>query len=482
MRKTGDFVTHLTLDESVQMDEGETYRVRLRTAENKQEEYGVILNTNYTNDIELEDPVPASFGLAVGDIFAFGVAGEVSLDLLIVDIDPVDARTARLICIDYSPEIFGVDTPDYVIPAWNPHVSVGGAVDSGVSGSPPPKYLNNVEERIVELTIEQGERPTYTEIVNGFTAAGVTVEPEPLTLAAAGGFRFIALSWGKQTNLSGLREYQLQVSADAETWYSLRFDGADWKGTENAVFATTSTLLTHPNIPPAGTEESPQGRLLFYRIRQRTMLDAYSHWSAVAGAQTKLADTGDYGVNSISANALKITELFALFATIGERLLIDPRGISSENTQWAEGDTRAVLDSREIAFQYFLKLLGQEAAAWYTMARLGLEGVETSQVYSKDKLYITNNDMGGRRARGYDIGIPFLSESSRVLHYDTDMFDQNGEEFFALSGSGALVGEPEQPLILKATAPYATEARALYGNFRLRADIGIPGADRKSVV
>jgi hypothetical protein len=84
--------------------------------------------------------------------------------------------------------------------------------------------------------------------------------------------------------------------------------------------------------------------------------------------------------------------------------------------------------------------------------------------------------MAGRRSRGYDIGIPFLSESSKVLHYDTDMLGQNGEGFFTLSGSGALVGEPEQPLLLKATAPYATEARALYGSFRLQADIGIPAA------
>jgi hypothetical protein len=476
LRKTGDFVTHLTLDESVQMEEGKTYRIRVRTAENKQEEYGVILNLNYTSGIELEDPVPAAFGLAAGDLFAFGVTGAVALDLVIVDIDPVDAHTARLVCIDYSPEIFGIDTPGYVVPAWNPHVSVGGAVDSGVPGSPPPKYLKEVEEKIADLTIDQGERPTYTEIVNGFTAAGVTVEPQPLILSAAGGFRFISLSWNRQTNLSGLREYQLQVSEDAETWYSLSFNGLNWKGMENSVFSTTSTFLTHPNIPPAGTEESPEGRFLFYRIRQRTMLDTYSEWSAVAGAQTKLTDTGDYGVNSISANALKTAELFALFATIGERLLIDPRGISSESSEWAEGDTRAVLDSKQIAFQYFLKLLGQEAAAWQTMARLGLEGVEASQVFSKDKLYITNNDMTGRRSRGYDIGIPFLSESSKVIHYDTDMLDQNGEEFFTLSGSGALVGEPEQPLILKATAPYATEARALYGNFRLQADIGIPAA------
>ncbi|MDR2181115.1 MAG: hypothetical protein LBN92_00375, partial [Treponema sp.] len=39
------------------------------------------------------------------------------------------------------------------------------------------------------------------------------------------------------------------------------------------------------DIPPAGTGEAPEGRLLYYRVRQRTVLDDYSGWSAVAGAQ-----------------------------------------------------------------------------------------------------------------------------------------------------------------------------------------------------
>jgi hypothetical protein len=469
VRQTGDFITELTLDEMVRMEAGKTYRIRIRTAQNAQHEYAVIFDGTATNSIRLEDPVPASDGIQAGNIYAFGVVGAVTLDLLIVDIDPVDDASARLTCVDYAPDIFGVDDPGYVIPPWSPHVSAGDALDSGVPGTLPPAFLGEVREKIVNAEIEAAKRPTYQEIVNGFTEAGVTVIPDPPTAAAVGGFRFIALSWHKQMSLSNLKEYQIQVSEDAVAWYAPRFDGVDWKGDEDGVFTTISTFVVHPNIPPAGTGEAPQGRLLYYRVRQRTMLDAYSAWSGAAGASTALTDTGDYGVNSIAANALKIAEFFALFAHIGETLIIDPaHGISSEKKAWAQGDTRAVLNAREIAFHYFSNQV------WQTMARFGIEGLETPQLFALNHFFLTNDDMQGRRNKGFDIGTPYLSDHSRVVHYDVNMLDQHNQELFTMTGSGALAGDKEGlALALKATAPYATESRALYGTFRLQTTVGI---------
>jgi hypothetical protein len=486
--QTGSYITALTLDELLQMEEGKNYRIRIRSSKNQQAEYGVVYTPDYTNQILLDDPIPVSFEAAVGDLYVFGEAGSVTLDLLIADIDPASDSQARLTCIDYAPEIFGIDDPGYIVPPWSPHVAVGGSVDSGIPETPPPAYLNDIREKIVETQIETAERPTYTELVEGFTQAGATVVPSRLTVSAAGGFRFIALSWARQINLSNLKEYQIQVSEDTVTWYAPRFDGlgpeeTPWRGGENAVFATSATMAVHPNIPPAGTAAAPAGRLLFYRVRQRTMQDQFSEWSTVVGAETKLADTSDYGVNSISANALKVAELLAVFAKLSESLVVDPRfGISSENVEWADGDTRAVLNARQIAFQYFTE------AIWATMARFGLEGVEATQIYSPDKLFITNADMRSRRSRGYDVGAPLPSAASRVAHLDvqeelavqgtdTYVLDQHGENFLLLTGTGSLEGEAEGiSLILKAIAPYATETRALHGNFRLQKTFPIDGA------
>jgi hypothetical protein len=122
--EVGDFITELTLDEFVQMETGKTYRIRIRTARNTQDEYDVIFDDQYTNTIQLENPIPVSSGITAGNIYAFGVVGAVTLDLIVVDIDPIDSNTARLTCIDYAPDIFGVDDPDYVIPPWSPHVAV----------------------------------------------------------------------------------------------------------------------------------------------------------------------------------------------------------------------------------------------------------------------------------------------------------------------------------------------------------------------
>jgi hypothetical protein len=430
----------------------------IRTVEVVIQQAGIYSEFTFASSVGPDEaPLPS-----VGDIISFGIFDRITTDALCFGKKDNGDGTFDVTLIPYAEGVYTADSGD--IPEFDSKLTPpqGIAISQEIPSSPITK------DELFEISGEiANERPTYEEIVNGFTQAGATVEPTQLTLAATGGFRFVALSWAKQPYLSNLMEYQLQVSENTTDWYAPRFDGIDWKGEKDAVFPTAATMVVHPNIPPAGTEEEPAGRFLYYRVRQRTMLDLYSEWSAITGTETKLADTADYGVNSISANALKTAELFALFAHIGNSLIVDPSGMITENQEWAEGDTRALLSAKEIAFQYFLSQM------WQTMARIGLEGVEASQFFSKDKFFLTNDDMSGRRSKGYDIGIPYLSDNSRVVHYDTDMLDQNGLALFTMSGTGALTGEGEGiGLIVKATAPYATEARALYGNFRLQANIG----------
>jgi hypothetical protein len=475
--RDGAFITGIIADTVFPQEADQTYGIRCRNA-NGLVTLDVVNRETSENVLLFETPRAAGI-LEEGDLVIFGLTGKITRQLIVTELAPADNFRATLTCVDYSPEIFAVDDPSYVVPPFDNKITTAGSVtDSGV-GFPADTKIEIIGEQIKIAVEGISSRPTFTQIVEGFAQAGATVTPVQLSLALAGGFRFIALSWARQPYLSNLKEYQLQVSEDAVDWYVPRFDGADWKGEPDGLFATAATMVIHPNIPPAGTAEAPEGRFLYYRVRQRTMLDEYSPWSEITGVQTKLADTGDYGVNSISANALKTAELFALFAHIGETLIVDPaHGISSEEAMWANGDTRAVLNSKQIAFQYFLNQV------WQTMARFGLEGVEASQVFSPDKLFITNDDMAGRRAKGYDIGIPYLSDASRVAHCDdyselsrqgnaTWLLDQYGDNFFLITGNGSLEGEAEGiALVLKAAAPYATEARALFGNFRLQASMG----------
>jgi hypothetical protein len=474
-------ITGINSDAVFPQETGQSYGIRCRKSNGALVTLDVENRAAAENSLYFTDTQPAGI-LEEGDLVVFGLTGKITRRLVITEIIPADNFRAALKCVDYAPEIFNVDDPSYAVPPFDNKITTQGSIaDSGI-GLPAEAEIDIIKRNIGNIRDTVADRPTYTEIVTGFAKAGAVTEPVRLSIAAAGGFRFIALSWSKQTNLSNLKEYQLQVSENAATWHAPRFDGG-WIGELDGLFATAAAMVIHPNIPPAGAEDAPEGRTLYYRVRQRTMLDEYSPWSDIAGAQTKLTDTADYGVNSISANALRTAELFALFAHVGETLIIDPaHGISSEEAVWADGDTRAILNSKQIAFQYFL------SRVWQTMARFGLEGVETDQIYSPGKLFITNDDMPGRRAKGYDIGIPYLTAASRVAHCDDNselsrrgddvwLLDQYGNNFFLITGNGSLEGEAEGiALVLKATAPYATEARALFGNFRLRSTIGTPSA------
>jgi hypothetical protein len=281
-------------------------------------EPGVYSDFIFNNPILLIDAVPT-----IGDIVAFGVSGRVTIDAICFGKKPNGDGTFDLTLIPYAGAIYNADI-SHTIPEFDSKVTSPQGLISSPDIIPEPPSKEEMYEHINKINDDVSNRPTYTEIVTGFSQAGVNIVPIKLSLSCAGGFRFISLSWGKQLTLSNLKEYEIQVSENAADWYAPRFDGADWKGGIDGVFATVSTMLVHPNIPPAGTGEEPEGRFLYYRVRQRTMLDDYSPWSEAAGARTKLADTGDYGVNSISANALRAGELFALFAKLAETLVIDP--------------------------------------------------------------------------------------------------------------------------------------------------------------
>lgn len=470
---SGDNISGIVSDSHFEMIDGQAYGIEITQADGTHEptirKIQLITTPGWTKTLMFAEEISPSEDVlpTEGDFFSFGEYSIITLDALVLGRTPSGDEEWELSLVEYNEDIYNADTgtiPDF---------------DSKITKPIGPAKIPDVPQKVVTVSDVQesigesiADRPTYTEIATGFTAAGLVIIPAQLNATAVGGFRFITITWAKQANLSNLKEYQIQCSENAINWYAPSLDGSGTNGhgtTENGYFSTTSPMLIHPNIPPAGTEEDPVGRLLYYRVRQLTALDAVSEWSTVVAATTKLADSGDYAANSISLNALKTSELYALFATLSETLIIDPNaGLASQSSDYTEGDSRTVLNARELLFQYVL------SGEWVTIVRLALEGLMANQVYSKDKLFITNDDMAGRRSRGFDIGLAYLSENSRVCHYDTDLLDQTGATYWSLTGSGVLVGKDDgiTPAIV-AVAPYATEAKSLLGNFRLQKDIGI---------
>jgi len=88
------------------------------------------------NVIYFIEPIKKEDAPKAGDIYAFGIRGYEVIDLIITDIQPGQNLSAVLTCVEYSPEIFNVDKPDFILPEFvNRITPVSGAMDSGVVNS-----------------------------------------------------------------------------------------------------------------------------------------------------------------------------------------------------------------------------------------------------------------------------------------------------------------------------------------------------------
>jgi hypothetical protein len=122
------------LDEPVETEPSKQYAVRIRLAD------GTVLLKDVaiikqSNEIYFVEPFDADKAPSRGDIYAYGIRGQEVLDLIITDIQPQADLSAVLTCVEYSPAIFDVDDPIFILPEFENKITpVSGAIDSGVVG------------------------------------------------------------------------------------------------------------------------------------------------------------------------------------------------------------------------------------------------------------------------------------------------------------------------------------------------------------
>ena len=124
-------------DEEIPMESGKSYGMRVR------KQNGVCIIFYLANEgtssktVALLNPEAVSDTTPdEGDLFTFGeVEGaklEDAIDLIVTDIQCGENLSADLTCVEYSPEIFGVDEEGFVLPAFESKISeVGGNIDAG---------------------------------------------------------------------------------------------------------------------------------------------------------------------------------------------------------------------------------------------------------------------------------------------------------------------------------------------------------------
>jgi hypothetical protein len=106
----------IIVDERVVIEPDTEYAVEIRKSDGTFVFASVVSPAGTTNELLFAEPVSASEAPKVGDFFAFGKAGKVTLDAIITAIEP-KADSGPINTIDYAPDIFAViDDPGLEIP------------------------------------------------------------------------------------------------------------------------------------------------------------------------------------------------------------------------------------------------------------------------------------------------------------------------------------------------------------------------------
>ena len=143
---SGGKIAGVQTDEELTMEADKSYALRIRKSDGTAELLSLITKKGTFTEVSFENNVEASLGISEGDLFYFGTIGNDSVDLIVTDITCSENLTAELTCVEYAPDIFHVDSDDFLLPEFQSQISGElGAVDSGSYGELTDKAFTVVE-------------------------------------------------------------------------------------------------------------------------------------------------------------------------------------------------------------------------------------------------------------------------------------------------------------------------------------------------
>lgn len=165
----------------------------------------------------------------------------------------------------------------------------------------------------------------------------------------------ILIKWDRQTNLSNLCGYQIQVSEDAANWYALSFDRSDYKtGSLDGFTEWQSEQCIHTLPLADGITAS-----YYYRVRRVTRGGGYSSWSAAIIGSTTLLDNGAFSANEVYSNLVSATAIQTAIAQVSDSITIDSEGFKgttydvTKDVYTPIGARRSYLDKDEFTIERF---------------------------------------------------------------------------------------------------------------------------------
>lgn len=127
-----DRVIGFECDEEISMQQGNEYVLRIRKSSGELILLSLINCGQTGNVVYLENSISLQESPEKGCLFAFGIRGNEASDLIVSDIQCGDDLSADLTCVEYSPEIFGLDNQGFILPDYINRLSeVSAKVDAG---------------------------------------------------------------------------------------------------------------------------------------------------------------------------------------------------------------------------------------------------------------------------------------------------------------------------------------------------------------
>jgi hypothetical protein len=114
-------VTALVLDARLGFGEGTAYAARIRRADGASVLATLDTEPGETDTLTLAPPLPASAGVAVGDLVLVGEAGRESVEMVVREIRPGPDLTAELTLVSHAPAVH--DAEALPIPPWDPEIT-----------------------------------------------------------------------------------------------------------------------------------------------------------------------------------------------------------------------------------------------------------------------------------------------------------------------------------------------------------------------
>lgn len=140
VRDRNGYAVRFECDEEIPMKSGKKYGMRVRKADGNTAIYYLENIGTVSKTVTLSSAITDESAPDEGDLFTFGEISGTNLndaiDLIITDIQCGENLSADLTCVEYAPEIFGVDEPNFKLPEFKNNLSeIAGEIDAGaVSG------------------------------------------------------------------------------------------------------------------------------------------------------------------------------------------------------------------------------------------------------------------------------------------------------------------------------------------------------------